>query len=274
MPSPFPGMDPYLEDADLWSGFHHAFLSALQDRIAPVVRPKYFVRVEERVYVTQEDDPGYRYIVPDLRVVAPDRRRTAGAGLAVADRPIAEPIPVTEPLDREVHEHRLEILDRVDRTVVTVIELLSPTNKVPGSFGRQSFLQKRREVYGTTAHWMEIDLLRGGTRTANVAETRDAEYQVFVSRAGNPRMAHVWPIHLRGPLPVVGVPLRGGDGDVPVDLQDAFNHVYEVSGYDVDIDYAAETDPPLAAPSLEWARGLISSWSQTANGATESADSL
>src|SRR5437868_9976955 len=106
MPSPFPGMDPYLEDPAIWSGFHHTYLTALQDRLAPVVRPKYFVRVEERVYVSREDDPAHRLIVPDLRVIDSERhRRTNSPRTATA---IAAPIPVADPLEREVHEYRLE----------------------------------------------------------------------------------------------------------------------------------------------------------------------
>src|SRR5437868_10463857 len=140
MPSPFPGMDPYLEDPALWSGFHHTFLTALQEQLSPAVRPRYFVRVEERVFVTREDDPAYRLIVPDVRVIEAQRgqhpgRATSSTGGKLA---IAEPIPVVELIEPEVHEHRLEVIDRTYRSVVTVIELLSPTNKVQGSAGRES----------------------------------------------------------------------------------------------------------------------------------------
>ncbi len=136
MPSPFPGMDPYLENVELWSGFHAPFLVAMLDRLSPLIRPNYFARVEERVYLSDELDPGRR-LVPDVRVIAvppvvaarpprPDR----GQGGTLT---IAEPIPVIEHLDEEVHEYRLEVRDRVDRSVVTVIELLSATNKTPGA---------------------------------------------------------------------------------------------------------------------------------------------
>jgi hypothetical protein len=104
---------------------------------------------------------------------------------------------------------------------------------------------------------MEIDLLREGTRTANLAETADAEYQVFLSRGGQQRKAFAWPIHLTERLPVIKVPLRGNDPDVPLDLQDALNHVYEIGGYDVDIDYAADPVPPLKGEAAEWAKALV-----------------
>lgn len=257
MPSPFPGMDPYLEDPALCSGFHHSFLSAIQERLAPVVRPKYFVRVEERVYVAQEDDAAYRLIVPDVRVVESAKRRTSKTVPAATGSMIADPIPVVEMLDPEIHEHRIEILDRVDRSVVTVIEMLSPTNKVLGSAGRESFLRKRREVYGTDAHWMEIDLLRDGVRTANVAASRDVESQVYLSRAGNPRPGAVWPIPLREKLPVIGIPLRGSDADVALDPQDVVDQAFEVGGYDLDLDYSHDPAVQLPTPHAEWARQRI-----------------
>src|SRR5947209_1504139 len=99
MASPFPGMDPYLEDPRIWSGFHHTFLSAMQERLAPAVRPRYFVRVEERVWVTSQEDPSYRIVVPDMRVIAAGghRRRSPRSAESGATSVIAEPIPVVEP---------------------------------------------------------------------------------------------------------------------------------------------------------------------------------
>ena len=260
MPSPFPGMDPYLEEPAIWSGFHHAFLSSLQERLGPAVRPKYFVRVEERIYVAHEDDPAYRFIVPDVRVIDAGRAGRPATGRGTGGLVIAPPVPVVEMADPEIHEHRLEILDRVDRSVVTVIEMLSPTNKVPRSIGRESFLQKRNEVYGTDAHWMEIDLLRDGARTANLAASGETEYQVYLSRAGKPRQGYVWPIPLRERLPVIGVPLRDPDADVPLDLQAAFDQVFDVGGYDLDLHYDLDPIPTLTTEDTAWAKQRIATW--------------
>jgi hypothetical protein len=256
MPSRFPGMDPYIENTARWSGFHAAFVVAMLDRLGPAVRPKYFVRAEERVYVASEDDPAYHLIVPDIRVVT---RTNGGAGvkMATGGAAVEELIPVVELLDPEVHEHHLEVIDSVDRSVVTVIELLSPTNKAPGSAGRLSFLRKRREIYASGAHWMEIDLLRHGTRTSNHAVTADSPYQVYLSRAGDRRAGFVLPVNLRRRLPRIGIPLRGGDADVPLDLQACFDHVYDVGGYDLDIDYTREPVPPLSSDDENWSRELL-----------------
>lgn len=180
MPSPFPGMDPYLEDPEIWSGVYAALLGAIFDRLGLALRPKYVVRYEERVYVTGEEDPGYRQIVRDVRMI--DRQSRASLPPASTDGVIA----VTEPsrielADDEIHERSLVVRDVKDRNIVTVIELLSPTNKVLNSFGRASFLQKRREVRASGAHWLEIDLLRTGVRTANLPGVPDTEYQIYLS---------------------------------------------------------------------------------------------
>jgi hypothetical protein len=253
MPSPFPGMDPYLEDPAIWPGVLAAILAAIFERLGPAVRPRYLVRYEERVYVTSEEDPGFRMIVPDVRVV----ERAADERL----QPRSESIAITEPIklalaDPEIHERRLNIIDAQDRSIVTVIELLSPTNKVPDSFGRESFLNKRREILASGAHWCEIDLLREGERTSYLPRVPETEYLVYLSRSGQRHQGYVWPISLRDRLPVIAIPLRGNDPDVPLDLQAVIATVIERGSYDLDADYSTETNPPLKADAVNWARGI------------------
>ena len=254
MASPFPGMDPYLEDPATWTGVHAAILAALFEQIGPAVRPKYAVRFEERVFVTDDDDPGYRLVIPDVRVV---QRDPAEPLRPFASTAIAEPIRATLPADDEVHERSLHVIDVRDRSIVTVIELLSPTNKIAGSFGRASFLRKRREVLAGDAHWMEIDLLRDGLRTPRLANVPDTDYRVYLSRSGPPRDAFVWPIRLQDRLPTVAFPLRGDDPDVPLDLQAAVTAAVERGSYDLDADYAADPVPPLSGPAEAWARSVL-----------------
>lgn len=254
MASPFPGMDPYLEDPAIWSGVHAALLAAIFERIGPAVRPKYVVRYEERIYVTSEEDPGYRVIVPDLRVI--ESRPSSSL-------PAAQPIAITEPVrvelaDDEIHERSLVVLDVRDRAIVTAIELLSPTNKVLNSFGRESFLKKRREVLAGGANWLEIDLLRDGVRTAFPPRVPQTEYQAYLSRAGKRHEGFVWPIRLQDRLPVLAVPLRGDDPDVPLDLQAALDIVIERGSYDLEANYQGEPIPPLSPEQAEWARGICS----------------
>jgi hypothetical protein len=132
-----------------------------------------------------------------------------------------------------------------------VIEVLSPSNKTRGSSGRASFLRKRREVYATPAHWMEIDLLRAGARTTDPSPPTGAEYHAFLSRAGDPRQEFVWPMPLRERLSSVGIPLHDGDPDVPLDLQAAIDYVYARGGYAVD------PTPPMSPDALAWCRARV-----------------
>lgn len=254
MPSPFPGMDPYLEDPEIWSGVHASFLAAILEQLSPLLRPKYVVRFEERVYVTSEEDPGYGTIVPDLQIS--ELNVAARPARSSASLVIAEPMKV-ELVDPEIRETYLVVRTPRDREIVTVIELLSPTNKVLNSFGRESFLKKRREVMSGTANWLEIDLLRGGVRTANFPRGSDADYQVYLSRAGKRRIAEIWQIGLRERLPIVAVALKADDADVPLDLQAALNLTIERGSYDLDTDYSRDPVPPLEKEQMAWARELI-----------------
>src|SRR5271154_990327 len=145
MPSPFPGMDPYLESPDLWPDVHHRIISEIQSTLNPRLRPAYVARVELRVYVSEDDDPGREVLVPDVRVEKSKHesahRVRASAGLA-----IAEPISIPLLLDKEIKEPRLEIRHRASGSLVAVIEVLSPSNKVRSSSGRASFLAKRQDI--------------------------------------------------------------------------------------------------------------------------------
>jgi len=261
MPSPFPGMDPYLEDPGCWRDVHHRLISLISDRLVPEVRPKYFVEIEERVYIAGDD--GLSPIIPDVYLgrVRPAPRsgpRLPPRVVAVQDpTPGAEPAAVavaatTAGLDAlEVREARVQIVDRESHRVVTVIEVLSPSNKAAGSEGRASFEAKRREVLASTSHWVEVDLLRGGQGVETREPLPPHDYLIYLSRAGRtPPDALAWPVRLSQPLPVVPIPLAGDDPDVPLDLQAVLDTAYDRAGYDLRVDYGREPVPPL---NDEWA---------------------
>jgi hypothetical protein len=251
-------MDPYLENAELWTGVHAALIARIQDQLAQTLFPRYAVNFEERVYVITPDDPAYRMIYPDVHVAGPHAASVAAPAAGLA---IAEPIPVIEQLDINVHERRLELYDPTNGSVVTVIEVLSPTNKVSGSQGRADFIAKRNQVYASTAQWMEIDLLRGGVRTASRSPAAGTEYQAFVSKFDpltNSRRGHLWPISIRRPLPVLGVPLQPGEPDAPLDLQSVFDLTYQRAMYGYRLNYAGDPPPPtMPADTLAWCRERI-----------------
>jgi hypothetical protein len=258
MPSPFPGMDPYLEDPGLWPDVHHEFISVSREMLNQQLRPKYHVRVEERVYISDENDLGRHVIVPDLRIrEAEDAAPPAYQQSEAATATIAEPLILTTLIEDEIHEARLEIIDRSQRSVVTVIEILSPSNKVAGSRGRASYEQKRKEVMYSPSHFVEIDLLRDGVPIHTRELLPEADYYVHVSRHGRRPQGAVWPILLPQKLPPITIPLRPEDPDAVLDLQAVLATVYDRAAYDLEIDYRQELVPPLRAHYAEWANRLL-----------------
>jgi Protein of unknown function (DUF4058) len=251
-------MDPYLERPALWPDVHLELISGLRAQLNAKLRPKYHVRAEDRVYISDEEDPGREVIVPDLRVVTAERREAPlffPASDARLD--VAEPVVVTTLLDDEIHEPRLEVVDSESQLVVTVIEVLSPTNKVAGSRGRQSFLRKRKEVMDSPSHWVEIDLLRKGLPLVAREIYPPCEYLVHVSRKAERPRGVIWPIRLSQGLPTVAIPLRPDDPDVPLDLQSSLDAAYDRAGYDLAIDYGKEPVPPLDGQWVEWTDRLL-----------------
>ncbi len=187
MPSPFPGMDPYLEYPGLWPDVHHNLISGTQGLLSQQLRPKYVVRVEERTYISDDSDPTLKLQlrVPAVEVAIRSGREEAGFSLGEGSYlEVAEPVIATTWLEEEIHEAFLKIIDRDSRDVVTVIEILSPANKVPGSPGHTSFEQKRREIMKSPIHWVEIDLLRGNRLVPVPRRAGTHEYLVHVSKIG------------------------------------------------------------------------------------------
>lgn len=254
MPSPFPGMDPYLEDPARWSGVHHSLISAIRDILLDLLRPRYFVGAEERVYLANraEMDRVLGIRVPDVEIAAGPARFAPGGGGAVA---LEEPLVMMTWLE-EVREAYLTIRDSKSREVVAVIEVLSPTNKLPGSPGWESFEQKRREVMESPTHWVEIDLLRQGRSWTRSLLDRPCEYLVHVSPEPMRPEGKVWPIRLDRALPTITVPLKPDEHDCPLDLQAVVTAVYH-RGYDFDTDYSVDPVPPLDSPWAEWADRLL-----------------
>jgi hypothetical protein len=157
------------------------------------------------------------------------------------------------PISEERRESYLVVRETETRRIVTTIELLSPSNKRPGSRGRRKYLSKRRAVLDSDAHLLEIDLLRGGARMP--FETRErvgGDYVVLVSRASRRPKAELslWSVPAR--LPIVPLPLAHGDPDVMVDLQAVLDTVYDRAGYDRLLNYAAPLVPAVGAEAQRW----------------------
>lgn len=258
MPSPFPGMDPYLEDPARWPNVHHGLISEIQALLTSQLRPKYYVRVEERVYVSDEDDPGREVLIPDVRIARGARHKARGSGRKKSPAlQVAEPIVRTTLLDDEIHEAGLRVVDGAGKKVVTFIEVLSPTNKIASSRGRASYEEKRREVMSSPSHFVEIDLLRAGVPIPTKEERPAGDYFVHVSRAAQRPDGEIWPISIRQKLPVIPIPLNAEDPDALLDLQAVLDNAYDRGGYDLDTDFRKSPVPPLRDEDAEWGRKVL-----------------
>jgi hypothetical protein len=252
----FPGMDPYLEDPHLWRGVHQAFVVYARDFLQPLLRPRYVAAIEERVYLQGPDSDRY----PDVLVHRHKKRPKAKAVAATleADEPVVVRVPAAE-----VHEAYVAILDlRADERLVAVIEVVSPTNKYAGP-GRESYLDKQKEILHSKAHLVEIDLLRTGPHVLAVAEWAARaegpyDYLACVNRAAGERDEFdLYPRTLRDRLPRVRVPLGGDDPDVPLDVQAVLERTYELGAYADRLAYDKPCQPPLAPEDQAWANRLI-----------------
>lgn len=245
MPSPFPGMDPYLESPSLWPDVHDTFITVIRELLAPGLRPSYFCQIEERVYVVDDYDPVRDVIIPDV-VISQVHPGQPGSAAAPASTAVAEPILVMNFIDEEIHEPLLQIIDAQSREVVTVIEVLSPTNKIPRSNGMASYRKKREEVLQSTANWVEIDLLRAGRRARLRGRFRESDYRMHWSRAKERPKEWVLPVSMAQPLPKIPIPLRPKHPEAELDLQAVLNLVYDRAGYDLILDYRRDPpEPPL-----------------------------
>jgi hypothetical protein len=256
-------MDPYLEKPGLWPDVHHTLISAYRDLLAAQLRPKYLVRIDERAYISDESDDALKSQsrVPEVEIASrPGWEETAHSLRGEAsDLEIADPVIATTWFEEHIHEAYLKIIDVESRNVVTFIEVLGPTNKVAASPGQASFEQKRREVMYSPRHWVEIDLLRGKRLVRVPKKVGSYEYLVHVSRQDQRPRGLLHPIRLSQRLPVIPIPLKGSDPDACLDLQIALDAIYDRAGYDLEIDYRNDPNPPLIGKQAEWADELLRS---------------
>ena len=254
MESPFPGMDPFLEDPTEWQSVHTRLITAVGDQLAPQVAPHFSVRFEQRVYLISPDDDK-TFIEPDVYLVQSySPPHTTGAAALATPPVLVEPV-----YEIEMHDRYIEIRDKRNRDVVTTIEILSPFNKAPGTQGNTAFFDKRRRVMASDVNWIEIDLLHYGERPHEVAHKSD--YYALLKRGGTFGPYEVWYFDLRDRMPTIFVPLRPPFDDVLLDLQAAFAELYERGFYANDIDYRAPIPiPPLRPADAIWAREQIDAW--------------
>ena len=252
MPSPFPGMDPYLEGT-LWTTVHFSLSAEIVRQLAPKLRPRYLVLPAERFVMETPESVAITAadMYPDVGVARTRSMAGATQGTVVAPAPLelATIIPTSIP------HVTVEIRDTANRQLVTAIEVLSPTNK--RGDGRAEYLAKRRRILLSTAHFLEIDLLRQGQRVPMQQPLPRTPYFVFLGRVEKRPMTEIWPISLAEPLPVVPVPLLPSDKDEALDLQEAFATIYDLLGYDLALDYTQPPEIPLSQEGAARAETLL-----------------
>lgn len=249
MPSPFPGMDPYLEDPAYWSDFHASFLLYLRDAILERLPPNYEARIDEKVNLVETSPDRIKFIEPDL-VLSQDRPSSPSDAVSAA---VGTLEPVTIPhlfVEEERHERWIEILHRPERSLITTLELLSPANKEEPGLHR--YRDKRFALLQRNVHLVELDLLLGGRRLPLRDPLPPADYYAMISRSGERPDCQVYHWTLRRPLPVIPLPLKAPDPDLRIDLGDVFTVTYDKGRYARSLDYSAPPFVHLPAETREW----------------------
>ncbi|GET38600.1 DUF4058 family protein [Microseira wollei] len=255
MPSPFSGMDPYLENPALWTKVHQRLIVALADALSPHLRPKYIVDIAERVYQTTEEN-SLLVGIPDVAVKRSQTVNSSStANIALATPPV-QAATVIIPLPETVREWYLEVREVATRQVITAIEVLSPKNK-RSKEGRKAYLKKRQRVFGNLTHLVEIDLLRAGEPMPILGSPIESDYRILVSRSERRPQAELYAFNLQHSIPSFLLPLQEEDTEPAIDLQTLINGVYDRAAYDLVIDYTREVAPPLEEENAAWVDALL-----------------
>jgi hypothetical protein len=246
MPSPFPGMNPYIEQPAVWQDFHTRFMVLAAELIGVQVEPRYFVKVEEHLFVHERsaDERGGQG--------AANIAKAVGTTATTPSAPATVFIP--DGVD-EVPQRYLEIRDRQKRQVVTVLELLSPSNKDPNGDREQYWKKTRLLLSRTAVGLVEIDLLRGGPRLPWV-DMPKCDYYALVSCPEEQPRVDFWPFQLRESLESIPIPLRAGEPKPTLDLKAMTHRIYDAGLYRLFI-YGTDQEPPLSTDDAVWATQIL-----------------
>lgn len=221
MPSPFPGMDPYLEDEKLWPIFQHQFVNCLYQILLPGLVDRYRARMMQRQYMTEQ-------------------------------------ALFTSVVREEHQEAYIEIRRRNDSRLVTLVDIASPTNKLTPQ-GRKAYLDKRQEGRHAGANLVEIDLVLQGSPLLDYSRDGlpDWDYAVTVTRSTQPERYEIYTSTLQKRLPRFRLPLAADDRDTVLDLQAVFARCYDQSDFAAQIDYKREPSVPLSTEDRPWVETLL-----------------
>lgn len=266
MPSPFPGMDPFLENPAFFPSLHERMIVYIAELLQPRLPPPYFADLGERLWI----ETSRRKVVPDVDVIRKTGVGTRGyskanGGIAVATR--TKPMIITVMHD-EIRETFVEIRLRDDdeERLVTTIEILSHANKKTGDKAQKLYLKKQREIIDSQmTHLIEIDLLRSGKHTTCIPldllreKANPYDYHVCTRPYDETGKFHVYAIEMPDRLPEISVPLLQGDGSVALDLQAVMDRCYDVSPYRQRVRYSLDRlKPPVPKRHLKWVKQVLS----------------
>jgi hypothetical protein len=247
-------MNPYIEQPAVWQDFHTRFMVLAAELIGVQVEPRYFVKIEEHLFLHERSADDRRpFGRPDLTLVPGNgQAESVGSGGATTTAPASVFVP--EGVD-EIPQRYLEIRDRQTRQVITVLELLSPSNKDPNGDREQYWKKTRLLVNRSAVGLVEIDLLRSGPRLPWV-DMPECDYYALVSYPPTRPRVDFWPIQLRASLPSIPIPLRPGDVEPKLDLQAMIHRIHDAARYRLFI-YDSDPEPPLSTADAVWAAQIL-----------------
>jgi len=252
MPSPFPGMNPYLERASVWKDFHNAFLMSARISLAAQVDPEYYVGTKEHIYI-HEWPVAIGLADAAIAELSRSKKGPSSSHIAVAEPKTFHAL-VSYPAVEEERLIFLEVRNRDSNRLVTIIELLSPSNKYSGP-DREDYLLKRQSLLTRSVNLVELDLLRGGPRMPN-RNIPESDYSVLVSRPERRPFSEYWAFDLRDPMPGIPIPLGRDDSDAAISLKAILDDVYDSARYASRI-YRGQPEPALSPDDAEWAKQFI-----------------
>jgi hypothetical protein len=254
-------MGPYIEACGLWEGFHNRLIHKIDEALAQALPPGYTIDTAIRSYIVLMEDEGKteHLAKPDVAVTHPAPKKKSHkkkGGVAVAEPGL--PVRMRAFIAERFEEAFVEIYaEREERILVTCIEVLSPSNNRQNTEGWQEYLRKRQALLLGRANFVEIDLLRGGTKMPMLDSWPNSPYTLLVCRAFDAPYCRVWPAHFRHRLPVIPVPLLDPTPDLSLDLQPLIDGIYSLGRYEERVDYARPLTPAPTEEDAAWVRDVL-----------------